>query len=81
MQKCQKENRPIIFYAHPWEFDLSNPHVNLHFLNRYRHYHGIKNFLDRLDKITDIFRFTSFEKSNLWDFKESFRYFKFNEKK
>lgn len=79
MQKCQRENRPIIFYAHPWEFDLNNPDVELHFLYRYRHYHGINKFLDRLDKITDIFRFTSFEKSNLWDFKDSFRYFKLND--
>ena len=67
MKKCQKENRPIIFYAHPWEFDLNNPYVKLHILNRYRHYHGISKFLDRLDRITDLFSFTSFEESNLWE--------------
>lgn len=66
MRMCQKKNRPIIFYAHPWEFDNNNPEVELSLLNRYRHYHGINKFLDRLDKITDLFSFTSFERSNLW---------------
>lgn len=67
MRMCQKQNRPIIFYAHPWEFDLNNPRVDLPFIKRYRHYYGINKFLDRLDRITDQFKFTSFEKSNLWD--------------
>jgi polysaccharide deacetylase family protein (PEP-CTERM system associated) len=76
MKRCQKENRPIIFYAHPWELDKKNPQVELHLFNRFRHYHGIDRFLDRLDEITDLFNFTSFEKSNLWGLKNTFKVFK-----
>lgn len=73
MRMCQRQNRPIIFYAHPWEFDLNHPRVDLPTIKRYRHYYGISKFLDRLDRITDVFSFTSFEKSNLWDFVDSHR--------
>ena len=68
MRKCQEENRPIIFYAHPWEFDLNNPKVELPIFNQFRHYHGIHGFLEKMDRITDLFSFTSFERSNLWEF-------------
>lgn len=71
MRLCQKQKRPIIFYAHPWEFDENNPEVELSLVNRYRHYYGINKFLDRLDRITDLFNFTSFERSNLWDMVDS----------
>ena len=75
MRMCQRRNRPIIFYAHPWEFDLDNPKVDLPVIKRYRHYNGISKFLNRLDKITDLFSFTSFENSNLWDFVDNQRVF------
>lgn len=68
MKMCQAQNHPIIFYAHPWEFDLNHPRVDLPMLKRYRHFNGINKFLDRLDRITDSFSFTSFEDSNLWNF-------------
>lgn len=60
MKKCHKEERPIIFYAHPWEIDRGLPKVDLGLVGRLRHYSGISKFLDRLDRITDLFPFTSF---------------------
>jgi len=61
MKRCQKEERPVIFYAHPWEFDTGLPKVQLGALGSVRHYKGISKFLERLDAITDYFYFTSFK--------------------
>lgn len=60
MKKCIREGRNLIFYAHPWEFDLGLPRVKMGVLKSLRHYTGIKKFLDRLDRLTDLFPFTSF---------------------
>lgn len=67
MKKCQREKRAVIFYAHPWEFDLDLPRVDLSTFGRIRHYYAINKFLERLSVITDLFEFTSFEKSSLWE--------------
>lgn len=61
MRKCQREKRPIIFYAHPWEFDTGLPQINLGLLGKIRHYKGINKFLKRLDIITDLYPFTSLQ--------------------
>ncbi len=65
MKKCVQEGRPIIFYAHPWEFDTDLPKVDLNFLSKIRHYTGIKKFIDRLDAVTDMFPFTAFRDAGL----------------
>jgi len=67
MKKCNKENQPIIFYAHPWEFDKNLPKVDLSFFRKVRHYAGINKFLERMTLITNMFEFTSFEESSLWE--------------
>lgn len=63
MKKCQQEGRSIIFYAHPWEFDKDLPKVDLKWSGKIRHYHGISSFLKRLEKITDLYQFTSFNEA------------------
>jgi polysaccharide deacetylase family protein (PEP-CTERM system associated) len=65
MQRCQAENRSIIFYAHPWEFDTGLPKVDLGLVGKFRHYYGISHFLERLDEITDLFPFSSFKDAKL----------------
>ena len=65
MKQCRRENRPIIFYAHPWEFDTGLPKVELSVLGKIRHYHGIDKFMKRLEKITSMFSFTSFREASL----------------
>lgn len=67
MQKYQNSGRPIIFYAHPWEFDTGMPKIDLGAMKKIRHYHGISKFLERLEIVTSNFEFTSFEKSSIWD--------------
>lgn len=67
VEKCQVRERPVIFYAHPWEFDTNAPKIDLKFLDRIRHYYGSKKILDRLETLTSSFEFTSFERSSLWE--------------
>lgn len=67
MEKYRDSGRSIIFYAHPWEFDVGMPKIDLAFLKKIRHYHGINKFLERLEIITSTFEFTSFERSSIWD--------------
>ncbi|RMI01037.1 MAG: DUF3473 domain-containing protein [Calditrichaeota bacterium] len=63
MKRCATEGRPIMFYAHPWEFDVDAPRVDLGWVGKIRHYHAIDKFLQRLDVITDLFPFTSFKEA------------------
>ncbi len=63
MKKCQREGRAIMFYAHPWEFDTELPRVKLGLFGHVRHYTGIKKFLERIDRVTDMFPFTSFREA------------------
>ncbi len=65
MKQCVREGRPIIFYAHPWEFDTQLPKVSLNFISKYRHYTGIKKFIERLHIVTDMFPFTTFRDAGL----------------
>ncbi len=67
MEKCQLNDRPVIFYAHPWEFDRGIPKIDLKLFETIRHYHGNHKILDRLDSLISSFDFTSFEKSSLWE--------------
>lgn len=60
MKRCAREGRPIIFYAHPWEFDTGMPHVDLGVVSRIRHYANIDKFLKRLDTVTGMFPFAAF---------------------
>lgn len=64
-RKCRDEGRPIMFYAHPWEFDTELPEIELGMLSKLRHYKGIRSFLQRLDRMTDLFPFTSFREAGL----------------
>lgn len=65
MNKRQKEKNPVIFYAHPWEFDTDLPDVPLGFFGKIRHYAGIHKFLQRLEIIAEMFPFTSFKEASL----------------
>jgi polysaccharide deacetylase family protein (PEP-CTERM system associated) len=43
--------KPIIFYCHPWDFDVKQPVLNgLPFVKKFRHYVGIKSALQKVEK-------------------------------
>jgi polysaccharide deacetylase family protein (PEP-CTERM system associated) len=51
IRRCNREGRPAIFYAHPWEFDPDQPRMPLPPLKRFRHYNNLERTLDRLDRL------------------------------
>jgi polysaccharide deacetylase family protein (PEP-CTERM system associated) len=49
VKRLLRDSKPYVFYAHPWEFDSSQPRVNeLFFFNRFRHYINLHKTFNRL---------------------------------
>jgi len=51
-----RENRPAIFYFHPWEIDPAQPRVrNAPIKSRLRHYMNLENMAPKLKKLLKDF--------------------------
>jgi polysaccharide deacetylase family protein (PEP-CTERM system associated) len=60
-RKVNAENRPVIVYLHPWEFDPEQPRVKgAGFGNTFRHYYNLKNTAGKLDNLLNSFKFGPF---------------------
>ncbi len=59
IRKCNREERSVVFYLHPWEFDPDMPHVDLPFLKKFRHYHNLNKTEKRLGQLLKDFEFTT----------------------
>jgi polysaccharide deacetylase family protein (PEP-CTERM system associated) len=60
----QKENKPFIFYVHPWEFDADQPRINsLSFRSKFRHYVNLKKTESRFRKLLEDFQFSTIRES------------------
>ena len=56
----KKENKPFIFYAHPWEFDTGQPRVKgAANLSKFRHYVNLDKTEDRFRRLLNDFNFSS----------------------
>ena len=56
----QKENKPFIFYAHPWEFDKGQPRVKgAANLSKFRHYVNLDKTEERFRRLLKDFSFSS----------------------
>jgi polysaccharide deacetylase family protein (PEP-CTERM system associated) len=51
------EERPVVFYIHPWEIDPEQPRLAVSALRRWRHYAGLGRTAGRLDRLTKEFKF------------------------
>jgi polysaccharide deacetylase family protein (PEP-CTERM system associated) len=51
------EQRPAIFYTHPWEIDPEQPRIPLGRVSAYRHYHNLDKTEGRLRRLLSDFRF------------------------
>jgi polysaccharide deacetylase family protein (PEP-CTERM system associated) len=60
---CMKQERPVVFYLHPWEIDPEQPRYALPLLRRWRHYHNIGKTELRLRRMLSEFSFTSMRKA------------------
>ena len=53
----RSEQRPFIFYLHPWEIDPAQPRVSASWLSRFRHYTNLGKCEERLRRLLGEFRF------------------------
>lgn len=53
----RNEQRPFIFYLHPWEIDPGQPRVPASWLSRFRHYTNLEKCEGRLQRLLGEFRF------------------------
>ena len=51
------EQRPFIFYLHPWEIDPDQPRIEAKWFSRFRHYNNLDRCRDRLGRLLGDFRF------------------------
>jgi polysaccharide deacetylase family protein (PEP-CTERM system associated) len=51
------EQRPVMFYLHPWELDPGQPRPPMVWHQRFRHYVGVERQAAKLDRLLDCFRF------------------------
>jgi polysaccharide deacetylase family protein (PEP-CTERM system associated) len=54
-----RENKPFIFYLHPWEIDHEQPRIKASWLSRFRHYNNLGRCESRLRKLMTDFSFTT----------------------
>lgn len=59
LSRINKENRPFIFYMHPWELDRDQPRIKASLLSTFRHYNNLNRFEDRLERLASDFEFTT----------------------
>lgn len=53
----RREERPAIFYLHPWELDPAQPRLGASGLSRFRHYRNLEQTELRLRRLLRDFRF------------------------
>ena len=57
LEAAQRRGAPGTFYIHPWELDRDQPHIDVPFLTRMRHYGHIDRTVPRLRRLLSRFRF------------------------
>lgn len=55
--QINRDNRPFIFYLHPWEIDPDQPKVSTTWLSRFRHYRNLDKCEFRLTRLMSDFSF------------------------
>ena len=54
------ENKPFVFYMHPWEIDPEQPRMNrLSVLSKFRHYINLDGTADKLKRLLNDFKFSA----------------------
>lgn len=59
----RQEQRPFIFYLHPWEIDPEQPRIEAGWLSRFRHYTNLSRCEHRLDRLLGEFPFGTVRES------------------
>jgi len=60
LRSIEGENRPFMFYIHPWELNGDTPRItNTTFVSRFRTYTGISRSFAKFGRLVEDFEFTS----------------------
>lgn len=63
LSKLNSQNKPFVFYIHPWEVDPEQPVISgISAFTKFRHYSNLKKCQDRLSKLLKDFEFSTMEK-------------------
>ena len=57
LMQINRNNRPFIFYLHPWEIDPGQPRIPASWMSRFRHYNNLEKCEARLERLINDFRF------------------------
>ncbi len=60
-RRFEAENRPAVFYLHPWEIDPDQPRISASLKSRLRHYTNLRSTQSRLDDLLRSFQFQTFK--------------------
>lgn len=57
LRQINRQQRPFIFYLHPWEIDPDQPRIPATLFSRFRHYNNLAKCEGRLQRLLDDFSF------------------------
>ena len=61
-RRADRLGQPAVFYIHPWEVDPDQPRLPVGALTRIRHYRGLARTMPRLERLLELFAFTSIQR-------------------
>jgi len=59
LRQINRQQKPFIFYLHPWEIDPDQPKINASLFSRFRHYNNLEKCESRLQQLIKDFQFTT----------------------
>ena len=62
LRQINRQQKPFIFYLHPWEIDPDQPRISASWFSRFRHYNNLDKCESRLKNLM-----TDFEFATTWD--------------
>jgi len=57
LKQINRQQKPFIFYLHPWEIDPDQPRISASWFSRFRHYNNLDKCEDRLRCLMKDFQF------------------------
>jgi polysaccharide deacetylase family protein (PEP-CTERM system associated) len=59
LAQINRQQKPFIFYLHPWEIDPDQPKISASWFSRFRHYNNLDKCESRLRNLMTDFQFTT----------------------
>ncbi len=59
LKQINRQQKPFIFYLHPWEIDPEQPRISTSWFSRFRHYNNLDKCESRLKNLMADFQFTT----------------------